>query len=73
MEAFLSIADELKVAGLSGDDGAGVGLNSDESIVRISDVERSEEAGQNLLSHVEIEEGNSIRLNIQCSSKKSSS
>ena len=64
MEAFLSIADELKVAGLSGDDGAGVGLNSDESIVRISHVERSEEAGQNLLSHVEIEEGNSIRLNI---------
>ena len=64
LEAFLSIADELKVAGLSGDDGAGVGLNGDESIVRISDVERSEEAGQNLLSHVEIEEGNSIRLNI---------
>ena len=64
LEAFLSITDELKVAGLSGDEGAGVGLNSDESIVRISDVERSEEAGQNLLSHVEIEEGNSIRLNI---------
>ena len=40
MEAFLSITDELKVAGLSGDEGAGVGLNSDESIVRISGVER---------------------------------
>ena len=50
--------------GLSGDDGAGVGLNGDESIVRISDVEISEEAGQNLLSHVEIEEGNSIRLDV---------
>ena len=50
LEAFLSITDELKVAGLSGDEGAGVGLNSDESIVRISDVERSEEAGQNLQS-----------------------
>ena len=50
LETFLSIADELQVTSLSGADGADVGLNGDESIVRISDVEKTEEAGQNLQS-----------------------
>ena len=41
---------QMQVTSLSGADGADVGLNGDESIVRISDVEKTEEAGQNLQS-----------------------
>ena len=53
LEAFLSIADDLQVTGLSSggglSNGAGVGQNGDESIDRIGNAERQEEeeGGQN--------------------------